>query len=100
MSQVAAINVSVATLSLITMFYNGTEAEFNTAFAEFLTIPAITKTLGPLSYNDITKVLPAGNERTNAVSTLPLRLSSLADQSLIRRTWYIPPRELHPYDLI
>jgi hypothetical protein len=39
------------------MFYNGTEVKFKEVFAEFLSIPATSTTLGPLSYNDITKVL-------------------------------------------
>ena len=47
-----------STWSSITPFYNGTEAEFNKTFAEFLSIPATTTSLEPLSYNDITKVLP------------------------------------------
>lgn len=51
------------------MFYNGTEAQFNTVFAEFLTIPSLSTSLGPLSYIDMTNILPPGNERTNAVST-------------------------------
>lgn len=53
-----------------TLFYNGTEAEFNTAFAGFMSDPTSVKTLGPLSYNDITKVLPPGSERTNGVSAV------------------------------
>ncbi|KAF7966288.1 hypothetical protein HWV62_39233 [Athelia sp. TMB] len=64
-SQLNALGVPT-TLTMANLFYNGTEAEFNTTFAEYLTIPALTTTIGPLSYNDITKVLPAGNERTNA----------------------------------
>ncbi|KIM77618.1 hypothetical protein PILCRDRAFT_615179 [Piloderma croceum F 1598] len=49
---------AISTLAYATPFYNGTWAEFNRTFAEFLAIPAITTTLGPLSYNDITKILP------------------------------------------
>lgn len=58
----------IVPLYAATLFYNGTEAEFNTAFAGFLTDPTSIKTLGPLSYSDITKVLPPGSERTNGVS--------------------------------
>jgi hypothetical protein len=47
-----------STWSSITPFYNGTEAEFNKTFSEFLAIPSTTTSLKPLSYNDITKVLP------------------------------------------
>ena len=51
------------------LFYNGTEAEFNHAFADFLAIQSNGTTLGPLSYNDVTKVLPSGSERTNGVGS-------------------------------
>jgi hypothetical protein len=48
----------ISTLAYATPFYNGTWAEFNRTFAEFLAIPSTNTTLGPLSYNDITKILP------------------------------------------
>ena len=46
-----------STFGYATPFYNGTLAEFNKTFADFLAIPATTTSLGPLSYNDITKIL-------------------------------------------
>ena len=49
------------------LFYNGTEAEFNRVFTEFLAIPVDSASLGSLSYNDITHVVSSGSERTNGV---------------------------------
>ncbi|KZP16919.1 FAD-binding domain-containing protein [Athelia psychrophila] len=48
------------------VFYNGTETQFNTVFAEFLAIPTLVTSIGPLSYSDMNNILPPGNERTNA----------------------------------
>jgi len=45
------------TASSATLFYNGTEAQFKKVFADFLAIPAVATNLGPLSYNQVTKVL-------------------------------------------
>ncbi|KAF9513326.1 hypothetical protein BS47DRAFT_1393421 [Hydnum rufescens UP504] len=45
------------TTSSVTLFYNGTEAQFKQVFADFLAIPAVATNLGPLSYNQMTKVL-------------------------------------------
>jgi len=59
---------SISTVSGTTLFYNGSEAAFNATFSEFLRIPTDSVTLGSMSYNDITKVLPSGNERTNGQS--------------------------------
>ena len=69
---------SISTLSGTTLFYNGSEAAFNATFSEFLRIPTNSVTLGSMSYNDITKVLPPGNERTNGqLMGLPSFLISL-----------------------
>lgn len=68
---------TVAPICAAILFYNGTEAEFNTAFAGFLLDPTSVKALGPLSYNDITKVLPPGSARTNGVSIFSLGLRKL-----------------------
>jgi hypothetical protein len=56
------------TIQSATLFYNGTVADFDRTFAKFLTIPDATMILGPLSYNDITHILPAGNDRIYSVS--------------------------------
>ncbi|KAF9516756.1 hypothetical protein BS47DRAFT_1360003 [Hydnum rufescens UP504] len=45
------------TTSPVTLFYNGTEAQFKQVFADFLAIPAVATNIGPLSYNQVTKVL-------------------------------------------
>ncbi|KAF9509516.1 hypothetical protein BS47DRAFT_1349197 [Hydnum rufescens UP504] len=42
--------------AVATLFYNGTEAQFKQVFADFLAIPAVATNLGPLSFNDVTKV--------------------------------------------
>ncbi len=68
-----------STLPYITPFYNGTEAEFNKTFAEFLAIPATTTSLGPLSYNDITKVLPSDPATSKGVRTIHLTSFSHID---------------------
>jgi hypothetical protein len=59
------------TVVSVVLFYNGTEAKFKEVFAEFLAIPAISTTLGPLSYNDVTKVLtsPSTTPPANTVRT-------------------------------
>lgn len=59
-------------IPLTTLFYNGTKDEFEAVFNDFLALSATTTILGPLSYNDITKVLPPGSERTNGVSRYTL----------------------------
>jgi hypothetical protein len=68
-----------ATLPFITPFYNGTEAEFNKTFVEFLAIFAITTSLGPLSYNDITKVLPSDPATSEGVRSVHLTSFSHID---------------------
>lgn len=40
------------------MLYNGSSAAFNETFSEFLSIPTIAGSLGPLSYLDISQVIP------------------------------------------
>ena len=93
---------TVAPICAAILFYNGTEAEFNTAFAGFLLDPTSIKALGPLSYNDITKVLPPGSARTNGVSIFSLGLRKLywvyfhPLQNLVR----IPPHLNEPAYLI
>ena len=66
-------------LPYATLFYNGTEAEFNNTFVEFLAIPASTTSLGPLSYNDITKVLPPDSETSEGVIFIHFTLFSHID---------------------
>jgi hypothetical protein len=61
-----------STLPFITPFYNGTEAKFNKTFVEFLAIPATTISIGPLSYNDITKVLPPDPATSEGVRSIHL----------------------------
>ncbi|KAF9506681.1 hypothetical protein BS47DRAFT_1367195 [Hydnum rufescens UP504] len=55
---VAYLNVSgtFTTAAAVALFYNGTEAQFKQVFANFLAIPAAATNLGPLSYNEVTKV--------------------------------------------
>ncbi|KZP05729.1 hypothetical protein FIBSPDRAFT_940341 [Athelia psychrophila] len=48
------------------LFYNGTQAQFNTVFAEFLAIPALVTFLSPLSCSDMGSILPPGDARTSA----------------------------------
>ncbi|KAF9506684.1 hypothetical protein BS47DRAFT_1399293 [Hydnum rufescens UP504] len=59
LTTVAYLNVSgtFTTAAAATLFYNGTEAQFKQVFADFLAIPAVATNLGPLSYNEVTKVL-------------------------------------------
>lgn len=40
------------------MFYNGSSATFNETFSEFLSIPSIAGSLGPLSYLDVSQEIP------------------------------------------
>ncbi|KAF9506679.1 hypothetical protein BS47DRAFT_1367192 [Hydnum rufescens UP504] len=51
--------------SFATLFYNGTEAQFKQVFADFLAIPAVATNLGPLSYNEVTKVLTSSQSAQN-----------------------------------
>ncbi|KZP22163.1 hypothetical protein FIBSPDRAFT_859722, partial [Athelia psychrophila] len=48
------------------LFYKGTQAQFNTVCAEFLAIPALVTSLSPLSYSDMSNILPPGDARTSA----------------------------------
>jgi len=68
-----------STSPYVTPFYNGTEAEFTKTFAEFLAIPATTTSLGPLSYNDITKVLPSSPATSEGVRSIHLTSFSHID---------------------
>lgn len=54
----------INTIGSVNVFYNGTELP-TSIFGELLAIPAISKTLGPLSYYDIASTLPAGGDRGN-----------------------------------
>ncbi|KAF9506678.1 hypothetical protein BS47DRAFT_1304981 [Hydnum rufescens UP504] len=51
------VSGTFTTAASVTLFYNGTEAQFKQVFADFLAIPAIATNLGPLSYNEVMKVL-------------------------------------------
>lgn len=54
----AYLNLSgvYTTITVAELFYNGSEARFKEVFAEFLAIPAVATHLGPLSYNEMTKL--------------------------------------------
>ena len=69
----------ISVSSYATPFYNGTEAEFNATFAQFLAIPTATTSLGPLSYHDITKVLPADSDKSEGVRSVPVTSFFLTD---------------------
>ncbi|KAF9519061.1 hypothetical protein BS47DRAFT_1337625 [Hydnum rufescens UP504] len=51
------VSGTFTTAASVTLFYNGTEAQFKQVFADFLAIPAVATNLGPLSYNEVMKVL-------------------------------------------
>ncbi len=48
------------------MFYKGTQAEFNTVFADFLAIPGVVIDVKPLSYIEAAAVTPLGWKDTQA----------------------------------
>ncbi|KAF9506677.1 hypothetical protein BS47DRAFT_1304963, partial [Hydnum rufescens UP504] len=50
------VSGTFTTVATVALFYNGTEAQFKQVFADFLAIPAVATNLGPLSYNEVTKV--------------------------------------------
>ncbi|KII84753.1 hypothetical protein PLICRDRAFT_57276 [Plicaturopsis crispa FD-325 SS-3] len=59
---VVTTGIAAPPLAIVNLFYNGTSLPPST-FSEFLSIPSINSTLSPLSYYDITNVLPAGGQR-------------------------------------
>jgi hypothetical protein len=89
------------TYSSATLFYNGTEAQFKQIFADFLAIPAVATNLGPLSYNQVTKVLTssespgAGLPATKVVwifLLLYVHCDTLIDTLYYHsRMWYVKP---------
>ncbi|KAF9512461.1 hypothetical protein BS47DRAFT_1363136 [Hydnum rufescens UP504] len=75
------ISGTFTTTSSVTLFYNGTEAQFKQVFADFLAIPAVATNLGPLSYNQMTKVLASSHSPQNVYGGSAL----YPDQSLFEK---------------
>lgn len=76
------------------MFYNGSSASFNETFSEFLSIPSIGGSLGPLSYLDVTQAvgdgLTGGQLYGAAVLTgIPADLDSSNSQTTSSQNPYI-----------
>ncbi|TCD60829.1 hypothetical protein EIP91_009432 [Steccherinum ochraceum] len=57
-------NVANSIVGNAYMFYNGTIAQFNRTFAEFLSIPQSTSSLGPMSYIDIDNILASSTDES------------------------------------
>ncbi|KAJ7178008.1 FAD-binding domain-containing protein [Mycena filopes] len=55
-------NGTLSPLYFITPFYNGPELPVD-IFGDFLAIPAVSSTLGPLSYYDVSETLGLGDDR-------------------------------------